>query len=180
MFDAQQIKALLAELDSELQLRGVRGELFIVGGAAMALAYNTRRSTRDIDAVFEPKQVIYDSAKVIAARHDNLPLDWLNDAVKGLMLGADVAATVVYASEGLTVSVASPGYLFAMKAAAARVERDAGDLKTLYGLNGFKSAREALDFIETTFPAARLLPKTEYLIEGIAAETEQRPSEERR
>ncbi len=91
------------------------------------------------------------------------------------MFGADLAATVVYASQGLTVSVASPGYLFAMKAAAARVERDAADLKTLYRLNGFKNAQEALDFIETTFPTARLLPKTGYLIEGIAAEADQQP-----
>jgi hypothetical protein len=31
----------------------VRGQVFIVGGAAMALAYSSRRVTKDIDAVFE-------------------------------------------------------------------------------------------------------------------------------
>lgn len=28
--------------------------MYVVGGAAMALAYASRRSTRDVDAVFEP------------------------------------------------------------------------------------------------------------------------------
>ncbi|HEY5044406.1 MAG TPA: hypothetical protein VII53_00955 [Solirubrobacteraceae bacterium] len=37
---------------------GVRGQIFIVGVAAMALAYSTRRVTKDIDAVFEPKSAI--------------------------------------------------------------------------------------------------------------------------
>ena len=42
-----------------LEAEGVHGDLFLVGGAAMALAYSTRRATRDLDAIFEPKQVIY-------------------------------------------------------------------------------------------------------------------------
>jgi hypothetical protein len=35
----------------------------------MALAYSTRRATRDLDAVFEPKQVIYEIARRVADRH---------------------------------------------------------------------------------------------------------------
>jgi hypothetical protein len=32
----------------------------------MALAYNDRRSTRDIDAVFVPKMVVYEAAAQVA------------------------------------------------------------------------------------------------------------------
>lgn len=63
-----QIVELLGELGDELDGRGVRGEMS-VGGAAMALAYNTRRATRDIDAVFEPKTVVYEVAAMLAVHH---------------------------------------------------------------------------------------------------------------
>ena len=73
---------LLAELSQELDARGVKAQLFVVGGAAMALAYNMRRTTADVDGVFEPKAVIYEAARRVAGRHEKLPADWLNDGVK--------------------------------------------------------------------------------------------------
>jgi hypothetical protein len=54
-FTRTEILKALQALGDELTREGVRGQIFIVGGAAMALAYSTRRVTRDIDAVFEPK-----------------------------------------------------------------------------------------------------------------------------
>jgi hypothetical protein len=44
--DRDSIVGLLTEVGAELDRRGVRGELFVVGGAAMALAYDTRRVRR--------------------------------------------------------------------------------------------------------------------------------------
>lgn len=67
----------------------VRGQIFIVGGAAMAFAYySTRRVTKDIDAVFELKTAIYTAAARVA-EDLCLPEDWLTDAVKGLVPGPD-------------------------------------------------------------------------------------------
>src|SRR5256714_3821944 len=60
LFDRDQILSL----SEELVRRGTRAEIFIVGGAAMALAYDARRSTRDIDAVFEPHGMVLDEARV--------------------------------------------------------------------------------------------------------------------
>lgn len=82
MLDRVAIEDLLGDLAAELEARGVRGDMFVVGGAAMALAYDARRATRDVDAVFEPKLVVYEAAAAVAARRA-LPGDWLNDAVKG-------------------------------------------------------------------------------------------------
>jgi hypothetical protein len=44
------IVMVLGELADELEAQGVQGDLFLVGGAAMAVAYSTRRATRDPDA----------------------------------------------------------------------------------------------------------------------------------
>jgi hypothetical protein len=42
--------------------------MYAVGGAAIALAFDERCSTRDIDAVFEPKNVVYGAASAVAGR----------------------------------------------------------------------------------------------------------------
>jgi hypothetical protein len=160
---------LLGEIATELDQEGHHGHLFVVGGAAMALAYNTRRSTRDLDAVFEPKTVLYDAARKVGARH-SLPPDWINDAVKGFLPGADPNATTVFDRPGLSVRVASPEYLFAMKAVAARIERDAGDLIQLYRLCGFTSVEEALDCVESYYPPHLLPAKTAFLLRELLGE----------
>lgn len=165
----EEIRQYLTELGDELGSQGVRGEMFVVGGDAMALAYNTRRSTRDIDGVFEPKETIYEAAARVGARHDDLEETWLNDGVKGFLLGDDPAATVAFDHRGLRVRVASPRYLFAMKIAAARVERDADDIAALYHLSGFTSVEDALEYVQRTYPHLVLLPKVQYLLEELDA-----------
>jgi hypothetical protein len=57
-FGRAEINRLLAELDAELVKRGARADLFLVGGAALALAYDARRTTRDLDAAFYPTDVV--------------------------------------------------------------------------------------------------------------------------
>lgn len=164
MLSAAEIRRLLGLLEQELAAAGVVGEMFVVGGAAMALAYDRSRATRDLDAVFEPKAVVYQAAAAVAAR-EGLPADWLNDAVKGFLVGHDPAATVVLELPALRVRVASPGYLFALKAAAARAERDADDLRLLYELCGFPDIDAALEHVERTLgPAFPLAAKTAFLL----------------
>jgi len=41
-----------------LSAKGVAGHLYIVGGAAMAVEFDTRRSTRAIDAVLHPPTTV--------------------------------------------------------------------------------------------------------------------------
>lgn len=164
MLDRDHITALLTELGQELHAAGLRGEMFLVGGAAMALVHSTRRATRDVDAAFEPKMAIYHAARRVGNRHD-LGDDWLNDAAKAFMPGDDPHATVYFDHPGLRVRVASPRYLFAMKAMAARVERDSDDLRELYALSGFESVNAALDHVVATYPYLPLAPKVQYLLE---------------
>ncbi len=166
LFDRDTIEALLKEVGVRLEDRGVQGRLFVVGGAAMALAYGRRRTTQDVDAVFEPKEVIHDVARQIAVERGLHP-DWLNDGVKEFLVGTDPDATTHLDEPGLRVEVASPRYLFVLKALAARVDRDTGDLVTLFGLCGFRDVDEALDHVERHAPSALLHPKTEFLLREI-------------
>lgn len=158
------MRELLREVGQELFEDGIRGELFVVGGAALALAYNTRRFTRDVDAVFEPKAEVYAAANRVGARH-GLPEGWINDAVKGLLPGDDPDARDVLSVPGLRVSVPSPRYLLALKVFAARVDRDADDIRFLADLCDAHTAQEVLDVTEEVMAGRPLQPKSQYIVE---------------
>jgi hypothetical protein len=158
-----QIRRLFQDLSDELARRGTRGEVFLVGGAAMTLAYDARRATRDIDAVFEPKETVYAAAAAVAARH-GLPDDWLNDGVKGFLPGDDPRARPVFESDALRVDVASPQYLLAMKLLAAR-DQDVDDILFLYKLCGFTTVAQGLDLVESVYPGRPIAPKVQFLLE---------------
>ena len=67
----EDIRSLLDDLSAELAARGARAELFLVGGAALAVAYDATRATRDLDAVFIPTDVVRQAAATVAE-----PRDW--------------------------------------------------------------------------------------------------------
>ena len=159
----EQILAVLRDLAEELDRQGVRAEVFLVGGAAMTLAYDTRRATRDLDAIFEPKWTVYEAARQVADNH-GLPEDWLNDAVKGFLHGNDPDAVPVLDTPGLRVDVASPRYLLAMKLLAARDE-DVDDILFLYRLCGFRTVSEGLDLVEAAYPGKQIPIRVQYLLE---------------
>jgi hypothetical protein len=173
-FDRDGIKSLLHELADELYQRGAQADLFLVGGAAMALAYDSRRATRDLDAVFAPSSVVRAAAEAVAERHDLEP-DWLNDAVKGFLPGEDADPRLFYESPSLRVSLASPRYLLAMKLRAARVDIDADDIRLLYRLCGFTTVEEGLDLLERSYPSGTIPPKTQYLLAEIVETLDSSP-----
>src|SRR5215475_929060 len=112
--DRKDIINALEALGAELAARGLTADLYIVGGAAIALAYDERRSTRDIDAVFVPKAEVYEAAVRVGERLD-LPEGWLNDAVKGFLLGPDPFPTEIFEAPGLRCEVASAEVVLVMK-----------------------------------------------------------------
>lgn len=153
-------------LATELQRRGVRGQVFVVGGAAMALAYATQRSTVDVDAIFEPKMSVYDAAADVAEKL-RLPDDWLNDAVKGFLPGKDPAPSEVYSTPFLEVTVASPEYLLALKILASRIEGDTDDIRALYDILGYTTADQGLDLLERFFPGRALPVKSQMTLHAL-------------
>lgn len=54
LLDRVQLERAFTALGERLVLRGVVADAFVVGGAAMALAYDATRVTRDVDSLFVP------------------------------------------------------------------------------------------------------------------------------
>jgi hypothetical protein len=163
-FSAAKILDALQALGDDLKRRDVRGQIFIVGGAAMALAYSTRRVTKNIDAAFEPKSAIYAAAEKVAEER-GLPADWLNDAAKAFMPGKDFEARPVPDIEGIEVTTASPRYLLAMKLMAMRFGEDDEDIEILLEQCGMNSAQEALDLLKDMYPSLEPPAKTRFFLE---------------
>ena len=147
---------LLEDLSHTLARSDERARMFVVGGAAMSLGYDQTRTTRDVDALFEPKPCVYSAVADVAARH-GLDPDWLNDAAKGFMPGPDPDPRTVYESDHLLVLH------------SARPGRDIDDAAILYRTAGYTSPEQALDLLEQRFPG-RLLPRHQYLVHEIAAQ----------
>lgn len=165
-FSATKILSSLQALGDELSRQNVRGQIFIVGGAAMALAYSTRRVTKDIDAVFEPKSTIYAAAEKVAEEH-GLPADWLNDAAKVFMPGKDIQARPLPDIKGIEVTTASPRYLLAMKLMAMRFGEDDEDIEILLEQCDIHSAQEALDLLRDMYPSKEPPVKTRFFLEEV-------------
>jgi hypothetical protein len=161
----------LEELDQELGILDVRGEVFIVGGEAMAIAFDTRRATADIDAVFVPSSEVLTAASRVAEKL-NLEPDWLNDGAKAFMPGEDKNQIGVYEGQHLSVAAASPEYLLAMKLMASRVERDQDDIRELYKLCGFTTAEQGLDLLVSYYPEHLILPRVQFLLQEMFPEAQ--------
>lgn len=158
---ATEVLGLFQELSDHLAISQTHAQLFVVGGAAMALAYDSRRSTRDVDALLLPTSEVRAAAETIAEAHGLEP-DWLNDAMKGFLPGNDREPVTVFETEWLLVQIPSPEYLLAMKLYASRDETDIEDAVTLFHILNFSTAEEAINLLANTYSVERLLPRHRY------------------
>jgi hypothetical protein len=163
--EREEIVAALTELGSVLHGRGVTGDMYVVGGAAIALAFDERRATRDIDAVFEPKLAVYEAAQEVGERL-RLPVGWLNDAVKVFLAGPDPGAAPVLDVPGLRCLVASPRILLALKVLAHRVGEDEDDVRLLARELALDRAESVLEVAEEAF-GDRLDAAARFFVEQI-------------
>lgn len=165
MIDRDQIKAYLVRLDEILRNNSVKGELCLYGGAIMSLVYNARPSTKDVDAVFEPSDIIRKAADQIA-EESNLEKGWLNDAVKGFLV--EHPRKILFNWPNLKIYQPEPDYLLAMKAMASRVDStDKKDIIFLIREMNLKSANSVFAIIEKYYPKQRIRPVTQFFIEEL-------------
>ena len=152
-FSGTDIRAALQELSNELGERERVGQIYLVGGAAMALTFRTDRVTHDLDALFvDSRKDIIDCVKAIAKRHEDWHDDWLNEGVKEVLSSVtDRAATPVFETPYLKVLSASAEFLLAMKLRSGRTA-DMGDISALLRVLKIEKADEALKIYGHVFP----------------------------
>jgi len=157
------ILAAMTQLCDELGSRGVMGELNVVGGTAMVLAFNARESTKDVDGIFEPSSEVRAAAAVVAESL-SLAANWLDfDPIAAIDL------------PNLRVQAPTAEYVLAMKVLAARAgvggeHGDAKDIAFLIRLLGITDAGAVMDIVGRYYDPSRLLPRSLYLVDEILEE----------
>lgn len=126
--DAEAMRALLTELDERLRERGVAASVYVVGGAAMALAYGRDCVTPDIDALASHRAVA-EEARAMADDH-GLAEHWFNGAAGPWIPPRPKTARRRPTEPGLTVHIAPPEHVLAMKLVALR-RKDRPDIRLL-------------------------------------------------
>jgi hypothetical protein len=162
------MRRLFELLNAELAKEQVEGEVYLVGGAVMCLAFDAREATRDVDAFFRPTKLIREAAARVAARA-GLPDSWLNDAVKGY-LSPRGEYDPYLELDHLRVFVAKPEYLLAMKCAALRIGEEFHDLEDVRYLLRYLNVitvDEALAIVQRYFDGNQILPKTRLALEEL-------------
>lgn len=162
---AKDLRRLFLLLNEELGRAGIDGELFLVGGAVMCLAYAARPSTQDVDAFFRPAREVREAAARVATQA-GVPADWLNDGVKGFMSEQGDFAPFLEL-EHLRVMVAEPQYLLAMKCLAFRIGaefHDEDDVRYLLRHLDLRTYDNAVGVITRYYPLEKFPQKTLYAL----------------
>jgi hypothetical protein len=162
------IERLFALLNDELRRTGTVGEVFLVGGAVMCLAYDARPSTQDVDAYFRPADRVREAAARAAAKA-GIDEHWLNDAAKGFMSEQGEFAPFLELNH-LRIMAAQPEYLLAMKCLAMRIGaefHDEDDVRFLLRVLDVRSYDQALQIITKYYPLERFPQKALYALEDL-------------
>jgi len=160
-----EILKYLHALNEKLQRRNVKGEICLYGGAVMCLVYDVRPSTKDVDAIFQPSEIIREAAKEIANEYE-LVNDWLNDGVKGFLV--EHPRKVFLNLSHLVVMVADPEYMLAMKSLSARIDgTDSKDIEFLINKLKITTVDEVFKIIDKYYPRRIVKPATQFFLEEV-------------
>lgn len=166
----------LRNLDAKARAGRVIVDMAVYGGAALALVFDLRQATRDVDAVVRGSPDFLRRAVAEVAEEEGWPADWLNDGVKGFLSHSEkmqaLAEFQAPVDGGLRLYVPVPEYLFAMKCMAMRPEgiegaRDVADIEALADKAGIADAAAALSLVESFYPSAHIPPKVRFGVEEI-------------
>jgi hypothetical protein len=121
MLDRETLVSAFRRLAELLRERGTEGELCLLGGTVMVLAFEARPSTKDVDAIFRPASIVRELASQVAAEQDP-PDDWLNDGAEGFVSDRhEVEEGDLPQFPGLRVVAPTAEYMLALKCMASRI-----------------------------------------------------------
>ena len=164
-----QLLAMLGDLAELLCMRRTTARVYIVGGAAMSMAYNSDKFTHDIDGLILDGHTDVTWAVQEIARRRGLPSSWLNEQASAYMPGGDdPRSRVVFDHPCLRVTAASPERMLAMKVRAAR-PTDIPDLRLLVKVLGYTTPEEVLATTASVFGDEPLPGRSEAAIRTLFA-----------
>src|SRR5271156_3302051 len=171
-----EIESTLAELADQLNARNVRAKIYLVGGAVMVLAFDTRFTTGDIDASMHPTDDVLAVAAEIGDRR-GLGAEWLNNSAQQFIpVFKEPNWQPILKSGNVEIVAADEQSMLAMKMRAGRGSRDRLDINFLVKRCGITSVAEALELYEEFFPEDPLPDRTLPLLdEAVAALLPQSP-----
>ena len=150
----------LPSLNTELASAGIEGEVLLVGGAVMLVAFHAEPASRRPGDQFADQTLLTGAADRVAD-DAGLPLDWLSTAARALV-GSERMSGGAWEGSHLRVYAALPPYALAMKCArlglaAAEEERSVqSDVRYLMRLSGLTTAADAVDAIADYFTKRQL------------------------
>jgi len=173
VLDEAAITRALGRLAELLKDRGAHGEICLLGGTIMVLAFKARPATRDVDAIFHPAQLIRELAQEVEREHD-LPENWLNDGAKGYISATHTTTERDLPQfDNLRIVAPTPEYLLAMKCMASRIASEGGqrsdvaDIEFLIKHLGLTNAEDAMAIVQRYYPPERIPVRAQYLLEDI-------------
>ena len=138
-FDAERIRTLLKRAGELAVARNSALDLLLLGGAAIALLFESRRTTRDIDVLeVRPSRELLSEISTQIAGEENLPTRWLNDDAARFARGVVAASRgqVLFDAPGIRVQSVTLEQLLASKLDAMRDDVDRADAVTVAGAMG--------------------------------------------
>ena len=146
----ERLQKLFARMDRLIGHDKETAEIYIVGGALVALEHNNERVTRGVDArILSGHKAVRRAVQTIADEEKLSPY-WLNEAMTVYEPGEDRNPRPIYNGTNLTVTGASRNRLIAMKLNAGR-DADIEDLKVLLSEADVQSAEEARRIHRTVY-----------------------------
>jgi hypothetical protein len=177
LFRLSTMRNLFSEMGRIAQGRQQTLEIAIYGGSALALCFDWRTSTADIDYMpVRGAEADIQEIAGIAARNLGLPEDGLRSDVQ---IFASDFAEIVQNGEypagmpdgfGLRVFTANPEYLLSMKMLSMRSSLETQDCRDVWHLIdevGVKSADEALNYITRFYPNQQVPVRNVRILEDI-------------
>jgi len=157
----------LGEVAAIMHSRNQRGRVYVVGGAAMMLAYSADRATQDIDAAIEEGySAVTDAARIVAEQR-GWPRSWLNEGATVYMPRPDQRhGTTIFDHPALTVVAATAEHMLAMKAKAAR-PTDRQDVEALMRQHNYTHLAQVEAVVQATCPDEPLGPRQRQWIAAI-------------
>jgi hypothetical protein len=175
------ILAGLTRLSELAQRENVLLEISLYGGALMLLAYDSRQSTKDVDAIIRPPEVGRRLAATVA-KEMGWNDDWLNDDVRFFV--STVETRHSWTPPGLNapflkISKPTAKYLLAMKVMACRkalpgYSGDEADIAFLLRRMEIKSASEVEAIVDRYFPDTVLPAATSAVIERLLTNSKEK------